>query len=148
MRKAEYYDMMQKTLIKVDRMSMANAMEVRVPFLKKSMIEAALKIDPKLAFKNNEKKILLKRLLGKLIPGTPISHVKKGFSIPLTAWLKEDLKEPIKACLFDENFINTFQLSETELTRIWDMHQSGEKDQKWVLFTLYSLAKWYQQQSE
>ncbi|WP_456439198.1 asparagine synthase (glutamine-hydrolyzing) [Psychroserpens sp.] len=148
MRKAEYYDMMQKTLIKVDRMSMANSMEVRVPFLKKSMIEASLKIDPELAFKNNEKKVLLKRLLGKLIPGTPISHIKKGFSIPLTAWLKKDLKEPIMQTLFDKNFIDTFQLSETELNRIWNMHQTGKKDYKWVLFTLYSLAKWHQQQSE
>ncbi|WP_431135827.1 asparagine synthase (glutamine-hydrolyzing) [Psychroserpens mesophilus] len=148
MRKAEYYDMMQKTLIKVDRMSMANAMEVRVPFLKKSMIEAALKIDPELAFKNNEKKLVLKRLLGKLIPGTPISHVKKGFSIPLTAWLRKDLKEPVKQCLFDKNFIDTFQLSETELNRIWNMHQTGKRDCKWELFTLYSLAKWHQQQIE
>lgn len=147
MRKAEYYDMMQKTLIKVDRMSMANSIEVRVPFLKKSVIEAALKIDPKLAFKNYEKKRILKRLLGKLIQGTPISHVKKGFSIPLTAWLRKDLKVPVQKTLFDKHFIDTFQLSETELTRIWKMHQRGKKDYKWVLFTLYSLAKWHQQQN-
>lgn len=147
MRKAEYYDMMQKTLIKVDRMSMANSVEVRVPFLKKSMIEAALRIDPFLAFKNRKKKYVLKRLLAKLIPGTPISHVKKGFSIPLTAWLRKDLKAPMKQTLFDKQFIDTFQLSEGELLRIWNMHQSGKKDYKWVLFTLYSLAKWYQQQS-
>jgi len=148
MRKAEYYDMMQKTLIKVDRMSMANSMEVRVPFLKKSMIEAALKIDPELAFKNKEKKFLLKRLLSQLIPGTPINHIKKGFSIPLTSWLRKDLKEPVAQCLFDKHFIDTFQLSEIELNRIWNMHQTGKKDYKWVLFTLYSLAKWHQQHSE
>ncbi|MFK7782442.1 asparagine synthase (glutamine-hydrolyzing) [Psychroserpens sp.] len=148
MRKAEYYDMMQKTLIKVDRMSMANSVEVRVPFLKKSFIEAALKIHPKLAFKKKEKKLILKRLLGKLIPGTPISHEKKGFSIPLTDWLKKDLKLPVQESLLDKDFIDTFQLSETELRRIWNMHQNGEKDYKWVLFTLYSLAKWHKQQNE
>ena len=45
-RKAEYYGMLQKTLFKVDRASMANSIEVRVPFLKKTMISASLTIDP------------------------------------------------------------------------------------------------------
>ena len=55
MRKAEFYGMMQKTLIKVDRMSMANSVEVRVPFLQRKFIEAALKIHPKLSLKKSQK---------------------------------------------------------------------------------------------
>ena len=46
MQQAEFYDMMQKTLVKVDRMSMAHSIEVRVPFLKKSFIEAATAVHP------------------------------------------------------------------------------------------------------
>ena len=53
MQYGEFYDMMQKTLVKVDRMSMAHSIEVRVPFLKKTFIESALQVHPSLSFKNN-----------------------------------------------------------------------------------------------
>lgn len=146
MRRAEFYDMMQKTLVKVDRMSMANSLEVRVPFLKKSVIETALKIHPKLIFKNKEKKWLLKRLLSDLIQGAPFNNQKRGFSIPLGMWLRQDLKQTVYETVFNSTFIMEFGINENELRTIWDQHQEEIKDHKWVLFTLYSLAIWYQEQ--
>lgn len=142
MRNAEFYDMMQKTLTKVDRMSMANSLEVRVPFLKKSFIEAASKIDPYLSYGAGKKKQILKDLLHSLLPKSPINNVKRGFSIPLGRWLKTDLKQSFEIALFDENFIDTFEISKSELSKLWREHQTGIKDHKWSIFTLYSLSIW------
>lgn len=143
MRKAEFYDMMQKTLTKVDRMSMANSLEVRVPFLKKSFIEAALRIHPNLSYGTNKKKQILKDLLKSVLPKSPINNIKRGFSVPLGKWIKEDLKEMIYDVIFEDGFITTFEIDKTALKHIWDEHQTGGKDNKWPIFTIYSLAVWY-----
>ena len=58
MRLAEFYGMMQKTLRKVDIASMANGLEVRLPFLKKSFIEASLTLNPFLSYGINIRKII------------------------------------------------------------------------------------------
>jgi len=144
MRKAEYYGMMQKTLAKVDRMSMANSLEVRVPFLQKSFIEAALKIHPNLSFSKKNKKEILKDLLRFYLPNPPIDEVKRGFTIPLSKWLREDLKEVVGNSIFDAKFLTTFSINKNNLQKIWDSHQKGEKDYKWPIFTIYSLQQWHQ----
>ncbi len=144
MRYGEFYDMMQKTLVKVDRMSMAHSIEVRVPFLKKSFIETALQIHPSLSYKNGGTKLILKDVLRTVLPKAPIDKVKKGFGVPLEKWLREQLKEPVEDALFSKSFLTSFNISETVLQQIWKTHQTKQKDQKWVIFTLYSLAKWHE----
>lgn len=142
MRKAEFYGMMQKTLTKVDRMSMANSLEVRLPFLQKTFIESAVKIHPKLSTGEGKKKQILKDLLRFQLPDAPIDNRKRGFSVPLGKWLKEELKEEFKGKLFDDNFIQKLEIDKNELIKIWELHQSDKKDYKWFLFTLYSLQQW------
>ena len=144
MRKAEFYGMMQKTLTKVDRMSMANSIEVRVPFLQKKVIEAALKIHPKLSLKKSQKKLILKNLLRKLVPNSPIDNKKRGFSVPLSKWLREDLKDDISEGIFEDSFTQKFGVDKAILMKIWKEHQEGKKDHKWFLFTIYSLQQWHE----
>jgi asparagine synthase (glutamine-hydrolysing) len=142
MQRAEFYDMMQKTLRKVDQASMAVSLEVRVPFLKKSFIEASLQIDPYLSFSPVWKKEILKKLLKKKLPNAPITNVKKGFTIPLAKWIKEDLRRPFEEVLFDPSFLTAFSLSEEKLKRLMHEHVSGVRNHKWPIFTLYALSCW------
>lgn len=142
MQYGEFYDMMQKTLTKVDRMSMAHSIEVRVPFLKKSFIESAVKIHPELSYKKGGTKLILKDVLRAVIPEAPIDKIKKGFGVPLEKWLREQLKEIVEDTLFSKSFLTSFNISENALQQIWAAHQTSKQDQKWILFTLYSLAKW------
>ena len=144
MRKAEFYGMMQKTLTKVDRMSMANSIEVRVPFLQKKFIEAAMKIHPKLSFQKFQKKQILKDLLRKLVSNPPIDTKKRGFSVPLSKWLREDLKVEISKGIFNTTFIKKFNIDINTLQVVWEEHQQGRKDHKWFLFTIYSLQQWHE----
>jgi len=140
-RKAEFYGMMQKTLRKVDAASMANSLEVRVPFLKKSFIEAALSIDTHVSYSAQEKKLILKRLLGKFLPGNPMNNVKKGFTIPLGDWIRQKLKEPFADIILSKRLGDHFGFDAKEVNALFNRHMKGD-DCKWQLFTLYSLYLW------
>ena len=143
MRKAEFYGMMQKTLLKVDRASMYNSLEIRVPFLKKSFIEAALKIDPLLSYGPDKKKVLLKQLLRRHFPQAPIDNRKRGFSVPLDKWMREGLRQPFQDMLLENRKIQQdFNINRTSLSALFDDHLSARRDNKWPIFTIYALFKW------
>lgn len=140
MRHAEFYGMMQKTLRKVDLASMENSLEVRVPFLDKQMIEASLKIDPLLSYGKTKRKQVLKNILHKRIPSVAEETVKKGFSIPLTAWLREDLKPIFTERLLDADLAG-FGFEHSAVEQMLQQHHHHQHDLKWPLFTLYALLK-------
>ena len=76
-------------LVKVDRASMLNSLEVRAPFLDHRMIEFAFgKVPSRLKATTHDKKILLKRLTARVLPPEFDRQRKQGFSIPLAQWLK------------------------------------------------------------
>ncbi|MEJ2252288.1 MAG: asparagine synthase-related protein, partial [Candidatus Lokiarchaeota archaeon] len=70
-------------LTKVDRASMANSIEVRVPFLDHRLIEFVMKINENIIYKNKTKKYLLKKLAQNILPILLLKKQKKGFSAPL-----------------------------------------------------------------
>jgi asparagine synthase (glutamine-hydrolysing) len=77
-------------LVKVDRASMLNSLEIRAPFLDVSLIEFAFgKVPSALKANAQEKKILLKRLTARVLPPQFDQQRKQGFSIPLAKWLKQ-----------------------------------------------------------
>ncbi|MFX1453250.1 MAG: asparagine synthase (glutamine-hydrolyzing) [Promethearchaeota archaeon] len=78
-----YTFLVDHVLVKVDRASMANSIEVRVPFLDHNIVEYVMSINHKLIYKNREKKYLLKKLAQSLLPSEIINKKKKGFSAPL-----------------------------------------------------------------
>ena len=147
MRHSEFYGMMQKTLRKVDMASMNNSLEVRVPFLNKSLIESTLKIDPFLSYGPNigrsvKNKILLKKALKSHFPNIRTDQLKKGFSVPLSKWLREDLFKPISEVLLDNSLNDHFGLNKKELKKMLEDHYASKSDKKWPLFTIYSLFQW------
>ena len=140
--KAEFYGMMQKTLFKVDRASMANSLEVRIPFLKKNMIETALMLDPWLHLKGKKRKKLLKDLARKKYPDKQISDIKRGFSVPLAAWIREELKEPIGDVLLNHIHADAFGMQYNMIEKMFNDHLEEKGNYQWPLFTIYSLFKW------
>jgi asparagine synthase (glutamine-hydrolysing) len=141
MRKAEFYGMMQKTLRKVDLASMENSLEVRVPFLKKSVIEASLKLDPFLSYAPGKKKIILKQLLKRAIPDAPVDEVKRGFSVPLGKWFREDLRDVVHDTLQQHDGLHHFGMNKSGVDQLLREHQRGN-DNKWPIFTLLALSAW------
>lgn len=147
MRYAEFYGMMQKTLRKIDLASMANSLEIRVPFLKKSFIEKSLQINPYLSLSRNhnggfDKKQILKKLLLQNIPESPSDNVKKGFSVPLKKWMGEELMEPITEILHDRKLIDYFGIETGEIDKLLFEHKNNRFDHKWPIFTIFSIFAW------
>jgi len=140
MRKAEFYGMMQKTLRKVDLASMENSLEVRVPFLQKKMIQASMQIDPLLNSMQGRQKELLKNCLFKINPQVPKETVKKGFSVPLSKWIREDLKNSFSTTLL-EGKSELYGFNKNEIEKMLQAHNELKEDLKWPLFTLLSLLK-------
>jgi asparagine synthase (glutamine-hydrolysing) len=92
-------------LVKVDRASMLNSLEIRAPFLDLSLIDFAFgKVPSRLKANTAEKKILLKQLTTKILPPQFDQKRKQGFSIPLSTWLKHgEFRELFHSVLLDSN---------------------------------------------
>lgn len=144
MRYGEFYDMMQKTLRKVDSASMGNGLEVRVPFLQKSFIEASLQIDYQLSYGQNKSKMVLRELLAQHFPNINYNEPKRGFTVPLRKWIQTDLQKSFREVLSDRSLTNHFGFSDAGIQQLIENHVSNKEDNKWLLFTLNSLYRWQQ----
>jgi len=91
-------------LMKQDKMSMANSIEGRVPFMDHKLVEFLLQTPPHLKLKGLVDKVLLRKYLGKVLPGKTAERKKKAFYIPLDQYLgKEPLKGLVEQCLSRES---------------------------------------------
>ena len=108
---------------KVDKSTMANSMEVRIPFLDKELTEFALSLPAKLKTKNGVQKYLLKKAMEDLVPHEILYGSKKGFSVPYDYWLRTSLKDYFlkqittekASCYIDkEEVLKMFNLHEME----------------------------------
>ena len=82
-------------LTKVDRATMSVALEGREPLLDQHIIEFLAQVDPKIKYKNRNKKYILKEITHKYLPKKLMDRPKKGFSVPIFEWFKDELKEYI-----------------------------------------------------
>jgi len=88
-------------LVKVDRTSMMNSLEVRSPFLDHSLAEFAFSLPREYHFHNGHNKYLLKKIAAKYITNDTFDRPKRGFSIPLHSWMKNELNSFVRENLFD-----------------------------------------------
>lgn len=99
-------DMLQK----VDLMSMAHALEVRVPFLDHRVVEYVASLPAGMKIKGRQRKIMLKELARDYLPQDIIQRKKHGFEVPLERWLRGPLSYLIEGELFERNFIENQSL--------------------------------------
>ena len=115
-----YNYLAEDILVKVDRASMLNSLEVRAPFLDKHLIEFAFqKVPSNLKVDINNKKIMLKKLTSRLLPPEFDKHRKQGFSIPINNWLKKGKFRDYfydvlleKQTIFDQHSINSLLIGQ------------------------------------
>ena len=131
-------------LVKVDRMSMANSLEVRAPLLDYQMIEYAAQIPSSLKLKNSEKKYILKECFKPLLPDDILYRKKMGFSVPLASWLRDAVKEIAEDSLFAANGAVDAYFDRVELKKVWDEHQSGRFDHSAPLWSMLMFSLWFE----
>ena len=125
-------------LAKVDRMSMANSLETRLPFLDYRLIEFMVHVDKDIKMQGWERKSVLRNTIGKKLPQSLLSASKKGFGIPLREWFKEDFfKDTINNNLSSLNEI----LNSSVLIKLVQENKFGQKDNGNFIWTLMMLNK-------
>ncbi|MEQ9007303.1 MAG: asparagine synthase (glutamine-hydrolyzing) [Ekhidna sp.] len=129
-------------LVKVDRASMKNSLEVRSPFLDKELVSMAINLPENLLFKHNQSKYLLKRLAQKYISMDVMKRPKMGFGIPLAHWLRNEYRELIDEYLRDEKFRNRSFFNIDVVNRILDEHQSLKANHGNKIWSLICFEIW------
>jgi asparagine synthase (glutamine-hydrolysing) len=129
-------------LVKTDRMSMANSLEIRSPFLDKNLVEYAFSLPGNLKIGSFKGKKLLKESFKKRLPRWSMSAPKKGFEIPIADWLKSDLKSLVEDSCSKKN-LDRIGIKDPNIVDEWRISlNSGKRDTSWQLWTLISYSKW------
>jgi asparagine synthase (glutamine-hydrolysing) len=129
-------------LVKTDRMSMACALEVRVPLLDKDIAELAFEIPASLKVADGKTKVLLKQLAARYVPPRCVYRAKEGFSIPIKQWLGTQFR-PIMETYLDKRRIDQAGLFQAEtVERLKREHLSGAQNHSHTLWSLIVFEKW------
>jgi asparagine synthase (glutamine-hydrolysing) len=131
-------------LVKVDRMSMANSLEVRCPFLDQELVEFAARIPGHLKLRGLRTKYIVKKALQDLIPPEILARKKHGFGVPIGAWFRTHLKDYVCAVLLSPQALRRRYFKEDALRQLISEHQSGARDHSHRLWTLLTLEVWHQ----
>lgn len=135
------YDLPNDYLTKVDRMSMANSLETRVPFLDYRLIEFMVHVDKNIKLQGWERKSILRKTIGKNLPPNILAAPKKGFGIPLREWFKKDsFEHTIGSNLSNLNEI----LNSSVISNLVQENRQGKKDNGNFIWTLMMLNKMLQ----
>ncbi len=129
-------------LVKTDRASMAHSLEARVPFCDPVVAELALALPTKLKVRGFAKKRLLRQAVAPLLPRAIVRGRKRGFSIPLAAWLRGELEPFAREILEADNLRRQGLLRPEPVQRLLDDHVSGREDFSRQIWGLMSLTLW------
>ena len=129
-------------LVKVDRSSMANSLEVRVPYLDHNVVQFMAQVPSRLKYKGSQSKYLLKKLGKKYLPDEVVDRHKKGFGIPIAKWFCGPLKEQIIDIIEDDkSYINTL-FNKNYNIQLLNSHLNKKLDNRKLLWTLFVLENW------
>ena len=131
-------------LLKADKMSMANSLELRVPFLDKEVFEVARHIPVECRADADHTKMALRGAAARSIPEKTADKKKLGFPVPVRAWLREEKYAAIVREKFEsesaEKFFNT-----RELTKMLDQHMSEKRDNWRQIWCVFMFLTWYEE---
>jgi asparagine synthase (glutamine-hydrolysing) len=123
-------------LTKVDRASMAHSLEVRVPLLDHKFVEWASSLAPGVKLRGGEGKHVLKKALEPHLPHDIMYRPKKGFSIPIAAWLRGPLRQTVRDAVLGPRLLDTGMFDRAYLEQLVSGHESGAADHSTALWSL------------
>ena len=123
-------------LTKVDRASMANSLEVRVPILDHKFIEWSARIAPHHKLKGREGKHIFKKALEPYLSNDILYRDKMGFAVPLAQWFRGPLRERVREALTSETLGDTGLFDMAFIESLVDQHQSGVREHSAAIWSL------------
>ncbi len=128
-------------LLKADKMSMANSLEVRVPFLDRPLIDYALGLPTEFKTDKYKTKKIFRDIAGEVLDDKVSNKKKLGFPVPIREWMKDDdTYRQIKA-MFEKN--NKF-FKTKKIVKLLDDHKKGKRDNSRKIWTIYIFLLWHE----
>ena len=130
-------------LTKVDRASMHNGLEVRAPFLDRAVVDLVNSFPQQFKQRGLQTKYILKRVMKNKLPADIIHRQKKGFGLPLAAWLAGDLKGFCNEVLSEDNIKSSNLFNWEQVSKLKDDHFNHRANNYKELWTLLVFQMWY-----
>ena len=142
-----YLDMkmwiVEDILLKADKMTMANSIELRVPLLDKKMWELARTIPVKHKVHNEITKYAFRTAAKNKLPEDWAKRRKLGFVVPFVVWIKEEKYYKIVKEVFNKDFVSEF-FDKDKINKLLDDHFNGITNNGRKVYTIYTFLKWYE----
>ncbi|HMK65311.1 MAG TPA: asparagine synthase (glutamine-hydrolyzing) [Thermodesulfobacteriota bacterium] len=138
------FSMPDSVLMKVDKMSMAHALEIRVPFLDHRFVEFAASLPGEWKLKGFRTKSIFREALRGLLPDEIVWRGKQGYSLPIKNWLREGLKEPLLLVLKESPVIKAF-MNTDYIQKLLEEHMARTHNHNHILWALLNLGLWHKQ---
>jgi len=129
-------------LVKVDRMSMAHALEVRAPFLDHRVVEFVAALPADLKLRGRTTKFILREAMRPVLPGAVLTKPKHGFTAPISRWLGGELRDMVEDLLFEPRAEQRGWFNPRTVKQIWADHHEGVRDASHQLWLLLVLELW------
>ena len=128
-------------LTKADKMSMANSLEVRVPFLDRPLIDYATSLPTEFKVDKTTTKKIFRDIASEVLEDKVSTKKKLGFPVPIRVWLKEDetYESVRKVFMKDDKFFN-----QKAILKLLDDHKKGKADNSRKIWTIYVFLIWYE----
>jgi asparagine synthase (glutamine-hydrolysing) len=134
-------------LLKADKMSMANSLEVRVPFLDKEVFKVASGLPVSYRLNKAVTKYAFRLAAGRRLPKPVAGKKKLGFPVPIRIWLKEDKYYHIVTRYFTSKTSEKYFRTK-KLTELLDKHKEGKTDNSRKIWTVFMFLIWHEQYFE
>jgi asparagine synthase (glutamine-hydrolysing) len=148
--RAQYADlkiyMPNDPLVKVDRMSMANSLEIRCPLLDHRLVELAFRIPTDKKMANGQPKSLLRALAERRLPKKILTLPKRGFTAPIASWLAGAYADDFRADVLSPASHARGMVDVARVGRLFDQHRAGAADHSFALWAVWMLERWARQE--
>jgi asparagine synthase (glutamine-hydrolysing) len=146
--RAQYVDiktfLADNILVKVDRATMAHALEARSPFLDYELVEFAAGLPDRAKVRGLTQKVLLRRLMRDRLPASTLRQGKRGFNAPVSAWLRGPLRGLVEELLSSRSLRDAGLFDPVPVAELWRAHARGYTDHGLRLWALVTFMLWWQ----
>jgi asparagine synthase (glutamine-hydrolysing) len=129
-------------LVKMDRCSMAHALEARSPFLDRALLEYVFHLPDEMKLRWGHTKVILRQAFADLVPRPILRRGKMGFGVPLRLWFREDLRDYLHDMLLAPGAQLRRYVDHTYVRELVQAHLSGRADYSARLWTLLTFEVW------